>query len=192
MLTRVKKFFQNTWVFSRVLYVSFQRDDCFTWAASLSYTTLLSLVPLLASSLVLIKAFPAFQGFEDQLESFLLSHFVAGSAQAIQLYLHQFLQQALTLSAMGSFFLLITAVLLIFSMEKAFNYIWKTPSHRHGVSAFLMYWGVLTLLPMVIALGLGLAQYLNSLLIVQEATKSETLSILISYLLTWLTFVFIY
>src|SRR6185312_1826261 len=113
-------------------WLQFQHDACFTWAASLSYTMLLSLVPLLASSLVLIKGIPAFKSLEGQLEQFLLSHFVAGSAQAIQAYLHQFLQQALTLSAMGSLFLLMTSVLLIFSMEKAFNHIWKTPSHRRG------------------------------------------------------------
>ncbi len=190
MLAWIKKIFQLCWVFSQRFLAQLDRDACFVWAASLSYTTLLSLIPLLASSLALIKAFPAFKHFEGQLEAFLVDHFVAGSVETIQVYLHQFLQQALTLSMVGSAFLLITAVLLIFSMEKAFNHIWRTRSHRRGVAAFLMYWGILTLLPVLIALGLALVKYITSFTLWE--TVYTTFSVIISFGLTGLAFVFLY
>lgn len=177
--------------------MQFQHDACFVWAASLSYTSLLSLVPLIASSLVIIKAFPAFKSFEGQIEQFLVNHFVAGSAETIQTYLHEFLQKALTLSAMSSLILLGTAVLLIFSMEKAFNHIWKTQSHRRGISAFLMYWGILTLLPVLVGGGLALVNYITSFSIFRSATEQPQaffsyFSSSISYGFTWLAFLFLY
>lgn len=193
MLARIKNFFQFSWIVWQTFWMQFRQDACFVWAASLSYTTLLSLVPLLASSLVMLKAFPAFKNFEGQIEQFLVNHFLAGSAEAIQIYLHQFLQKALTLSAMSSLILLVTAVLLIFSMEKAFNHIWKTRSHRRGVSAFLMYWGILTLLPVLIGLGLALVKYIAQLPILQIVEPPHLLfSSFISYSFTWFAFVFLY
>lgn len=194
MLARIKKFFLLFLVIFRAFCAQFHHDHCFVWAASLSYTTLLSLVPLLASSLVLIKAFPAFKSFEGQIEQFLMNHFLAGSAAAIQSYLHQFLQKALSLSAMSSLALFVTAVLLIFSMEKAFNHIWKTHSHRRGVTAFLMYWGILTLLPILIGLGLALVKYITALPMLRTFSEGPHLifSSCISYVLTWFAFVFLY
>jgi membrane protein len=196
MLSRLKKFFQLPVWFLKNLWRQFNQDNCFVLAASLSYTTLLALIPLLATSLIFIKAFPAFQNLEGQLENFVLSHFVAGSAELIQAHIHQFLEQTLKLSALGSLFLLVTSVLLIFTMEKTFNHIWKTTVHRKGVPTFFMYWGILTLLPVFIALGLAIINYIVNWSLMIELTKfvffKTLLSNLVGYFLTIIVFFFLY
>ena len=62
----------------------FKEDRCFAEAASLSYTSLLSLVPLLAVVFGIASAFPVFDQWSEQLQDFVYRNLVpdAGSQLA--------------------------------------------------------------------------------------------------------------
>ena len=62
--------------FLRFLARRFDEDRCVQIASSLTYTTLLSLVPLFVIALTVISAFPAFSGLITQLKIFLLTTMV--------------------------------------------------------------------------------------------------------------------
>src|SRR5262249_46760885 len=152
-LHSITRFLQLTWH-------RFQNDGCASRAAALAFTTLLSLVPLLTVSFSVLTAFPVFQVFATKIQTFIIGNFVATSAETIQQHLQNIVQQTSKLSAIGMFFLLVTSVLMVFNMEQAFNAIWRVTKQRSFVSAFLMYWAVLTLTPVLIGIGLVLSTYL--------------------------------
>jgi membrane protein len=100
-------------------------------AGSLTFTTVLSVVPFLAVSLALFTRFPVFMRFEQALEEHLLKSLLpADIARTVLRYLHQFAANANGLTLMGSLFLLSAAVALMLTVENAFNQIWNVKRNR--------------------------------------------------------------
>lgn len=184
------------WKFLYLIFVRFRADGCPTRAAALAFTTLLSIVPLLTVSFTVLTAFPVFQELAFRIQTFVINNFVAASAEVVQAHLQAFMQQTSKLSAIGMLFFLITAVLMVFNMEQAFNAIWRAAKQRSFVSAFLMYWAVLTLAPILIGIGIAITTYFVSLPWISAAAKLLGLQklILIStpYLFTLIAFTLLY
>ena len=100
-------------------------------AGSLTFTTLLALVPLVAVGFALFARFPLFSRFEAALEEHLLKSLLpADIARTVLKYLHQFAANAGELTWVGSLFLLVTALALLLTVESAFNRIWSVKRSR--------------------------------------------------------------
>ena len=94
------------------------KDDASPQAASsLTYTTLLSLVPLLAIAFAIFAAFPAFEGARKQLEVALFTNLVPGIGGEIQGHLTGFLDNAGQLGTVGVVGLGLSALLLLSTIE---------------------------------------------------------------------------
>lgn len=139
-------------ILTKAIWQKFCSEGHFGKAASLAYTTLFSLVPLLAVSFAIFAAFPVFNDISAKVQQLIFDNFIATSAQTVHDYLFSFISQTAHLSVIGMVFLLVTAVLLVFSMESVFNDIWKVSARRHGGAAFLLYWGIITLIPIFVAM----------------------------------------
>jgi membrane protein len=134
----------------------FRADASLQAASSLTYTTLLSLVPLLAIAFAVFAAFPAFKGAREQLEIALFTNLVPGIGGEIQGHLTGFLDNAGQLGTVGVVGLGLSAVLLLSTIEATFNRIWRVERPRPLVVRFLLYWGALTLGPLLIGAGITL------------------------------------
>lgn len=149
--------------FLRFLARRFGEDRCIQIAASLTYTTLLSLVPLVVIALMVMSAFPAFTDLMTQLKIFLLTNMVPEAAgKIITVYMHQFSEKAMRLTAAGIAALGVTALMLMLTIEHAFNLIWRVRTPRPLLQRILTYWAVLTLGPLSIGASLSLTSYLVS------------------------------
>jgi membrane protein len=135
----------------------FRQDRCFEEAASLGYTSLLAIVPLLAVVFGVASAFPVFDRWAGELQAFIFENFIPASGEQIQVYISGFLDSASRLTLPGTFFLIITALLLMMRIEKAFNRIWRVPVARSIVNRVVMYWAVLTLGPMALGVATALS-----------------------------------
>jgi membrane protein len=124
--------------------------------------SLFALVPLLTVLYTMASAIPAFQGLELQIQTFLFEHLMPDTSSEIEAYLGDFSRQAKNLTGPGIIFLVITAILMLRNIEKAFNLIWRARENRSTVSSFLLYWAVLSLAPIAIGLALGISTYLAS------------------------------
>lgn len=170
----------------------FKEDRCFEEAASLSYASLLALVPLLAVVFGVASAFPVFDRWGGELQSFVFSNFIPASGEQVQQYIGGFLEGAGRLTLPGTVFLILTALLLMMRIEKALNRIWRVPTARSLLNRIIMYWAVLTLGP----LALGAATALS----VQPAFEALGLTVsaegpmrsLGIFALTWLAFTLTY
>ena len=142
----------------------FKEDRCGQFAASLTYTTLLALVPIVTIALTVLSAFPVFADLMTQLKVFILGNFVPTSAgKIISVYMQQFSQKAAHLTALGIGLLAVTAFMLMLTIDHAFDVIWRVRRKRPLLRRFLIYWAALTLGPLLIGVSLSLTSYLVSL-----------------------------
>ncbi len=151
---------RRIWRFAWRLYERFNRDDALMRAAALSYTTLLSLVPLLAIGLAVLAAFPAFEGARSQMQSALVGNLVPEVGQQVRQSIDGFISNAGNLTAIGIVGLVVTAVLLLYSIEDAMNRIFCAHKIRTHMSRLLVYWTVLTLGPLLLAASLTVSDWL--------------------------------
>ena len=131
--------------FARYLLKRFTDDRCFESAGSLSYTSILAIVPIAAVVFAVLTAFPIFNQWTTQLTDFVFTNFVPGVAVNLENNLREFASSARTLPATGIVALLVTVGLTMWSVEQAFNRIWRVPSPKPKLIRFIVYWGMLTL-----------------------------------------------
>ncbi|SHG72602.1 YihY family inner membrane protein [Pollutimonas bauzanensis] len=119
-------------------------------AASLTFTTVLGIVPLLAVVLSLFTAFPLFADFRVALEGFLTTSLMPPAvSENVMFYLNQFAAKASGLTAIGSLFLIVTSALLIMTIDEAFNDIWQVERQRPLRQRMLVYWAIISLGPIL-------------------------------------------
>jgi len=129
-------------------------------AASLTFTTLLSIVPLLAVSFALFTRFPMFSRFEPALEAHLLKSLLpADITRTVLKALHQFAANASDLSWVGSLFLLATAMAMLLTVENAFNRIWSVRRNRPLLRRLGLYLLVLAVGPPALGVSLWATSY---------------------------------
>ncbi len=134
----------------RCVLQRFSLDRCLSRAAELTFTTLLALVPLMMVGLLIFTAFPKFAILGDKAQDFIFAHFVPSTGQVIQSQLNSWVQKTIQLSWLGILSLLTTAIFVLFSIESAFNAIWRIKKSRHFIEGFFLYWGILTLAPLLL------------------------------------------
>lgn len=157
----MQKYAKELWRFMRFIAERFMDDRCAQIAASLTFTTLLSLVPLITIALTVFAAFPVFADYSSQLKVFLLSNMMPETGgRMITHYMEQFTESAGRLTAVGIIFLGVTAMLLIQTIDNAFNTIWRVSRPRTVVLRILIYWAVLTLAPLLVGVSLSLTSWL--------------------------------
>jgi membrane protein len=152
----------------RYVAAEFNADRCGQAAAALAYTTILTLVPLLTVVFVTLAAFPAFQEWNGQIERFVFDNFVPALGGTIRNYMSEFARAASGLRAVGLAVLLVTVLLLIWSIEDVFNTIWRAPPRRRLLQRFMLYWSALTLGTLLVGTGLAVSSYVVSLPFVTE------------------------
>lgn len=132
-------------------------------AGSLTFTTALALVPLLAVALSIFTTFPMFGEFRAALEKDLLRELLPEqyAAQLLR-YLNNFAAKATQLTAYGLVFLAATAMLMIHTVERALNELWLVQQQRPWAQRVVIYWTLITLGPILIGASLAATSYLLS------------------------------
>ncbi len=146
----------------RMLWRRFYDDRCMQTASSLTFTTLLALVPIITVTLTLISAFPVFGEMMGQLERFLVENVLPESARTLVSYTQQFTENAARLTAVGLFFLFVTSIIVLMTIDHAFNEIWRVPRARNAMQRFFVYGTLLTVGPVLIGASLSLTSWVVS------------------------------
>lgn len=127
-------------------------------AASLSFISLLALVPLLTVVLATLTSFPIFAQIREAVQLVLLENLLPqGFANTIFRYLNQFVAKARTLSVLGVVFLMVTATVMMLTLDRTLNLIWRVEKPRPLMHRVSIYWVALLLGPILIGAGAWLA-----------------------------------
>ena len=130
-------------------------------AGSLTFTTMLAIVPLATVAFALFTAFPIFASFQVSLQDFLADHLMPAQINnQIFNWLNEFASKAKGLTTMGMIFLFLTSVMTMMTVESAFNVIWRVRKPRPFAQRVLVYWAILTLSPLLIGFSLSISSYL--------------------------------
>ncbi len=160
-------------VWRRVRYVvvtvvrQFVQDGCLQSAAALTFTTMFAIVPLMTVTYSALSILPSFADVGSTIEGFVFDNFVPASGTVVRDYLTEFSEKSRNLTILGGVLLVVTAVLLIVNIERAFNQIWRAQAQR-GLQRMLSYWSVLTIGPPAVAATLSITTYLASLPLLDE------------------------
>ena len=155
------------------------RQRCTQVASSLTFTTLLSLVPLTAVVFGLFAAFPIFQQMQGDIQQFIFQNFVPTAGETVQRYVEEFASHASKLTLVGVGALVFTAVMLMYTIDSAFNAIWGIEESRPLVQGFLLYWAVLSLGPFLLGASLAVSSYIISLPFLADAAAAFGLKALL-------------
>lgn len=150
----------------------FLRHEAPRHAAALTYTSLLSLVPLMTVALAIFSAFPVSDRLFQRVQDFVFQNFVPTFGELLQRHLAEFIDKASHLTGPGAVFLLVVALLMMANIDRALNMIWEVRRTRSPAGQFLIYWAVLSLGPVLIGLSVLVTSYVISLPILSEATST--------------------
>jgi membrane protein len=181
-------------VVSNLISHSFQRFNdtgCSYRAAALSFTTLLSLIPLMTLGFSILAKYHRFKKISLQIQDFIFSNFLASSGKNIQVYLNNFVAQANQLSLLSLLFLIITATMMMFTLEQTLNSIWKTDKRRHWTLTALLYWTALLFIPILV----GFTLFLSSHFIIplmKAGVIYKPLLLMLPFFLSIFSFTFLY
>jgi membrane protein len=148
--------------FARMAWRRFNEERCLQIASSLTFTALLAIVPIITVALTLISAFPVFRDLMLHIQQFLVQNMLPESAESIAVYAGQFTENAAKLTAVGVLFLFVTAMIVLQTIDRALNQIWRVPRPRTAVQRAFIYWALLTVGPLMIGASLSLTSWLVS------------------------------
>lgn len=180
--------------FRRFMWQRFIDDKCFETAGALSYTTLVSLVPLLVAVLAMFSAFPVFEEGRDKLIDFVFT-FVPAAAETVKNALLAFAANASKLTGISVLVMLFSAVSMMISIEDRLNRIWRVHTPRGWGSRILLYWAAISLGPILVVGGLVASSYVTALPMLKSMTGmgigSQLLRIL-PFSVTFITLILLY
>lgn len=144
----------------RTLRQRFREDRLGVTAGSLTFTTMISLVPLATVTFAIFTAFPMFASFRKALEVYFLQNLVPDAiAKPVLQQLTLFASKANRVGAVGLVVLVFTAIALLLTIDRSLNAIWRVRQPRPLAQRVLVYWATATLAPLVLGVSLSLTSY---------------------------------
>lgn len=141
----------------------FVGERCAQAAAALSFSTLLSLVPMIAIAVAIIVRLPFAEGLSKALEQFLLANLLPDRAGSIIVkYVGEFTRKTEHLTLIGVLALIATALVQMLTIEHTFNAIWEVRENRPLLRRIAMHMLALLLGPLLFGGSLVLTTFLAS------------------------------
>jgi membrane protein len=174
----------------------FHEERVFQTAGSLTYTSLLSLVPLLTVALAVATAFPVFEQVVAALHKFIVTNMLpeSRSVHTLMDQFNVFARNAGRLTAIGLAGFLVIAVMLMLTIDNAMNRIFRVHRGRSLVQNIAMYWTVLTLGPLLIGGSLSLTSFaiVSSFGLLNLDGVAERVVKQLPFVLTWAALALLY
>ena len=141
----------------------FNKDHLGLTASSLTFTTIISIVPLFTVALAIFSVFPMFAKMQTGLEQLLVDSLIPDNiARQVLSYLGQFASKANKIGWVGAAAFLVSALMLILTIDGKLNDIWRVRTTRHLARRIIVYWTLLTLGPLLLAMSLSISSYVMS------------------------------
>jgi membrane protein len=175
----------------------FWRDECPQRAASLSYTTLLSLVPSLAVAFAMLKAFGGLTPLQEKVESLIYTHLVTTSSLQAAEYIQRFTERvhAGAIGTVGLLAFIVTAVSLLNTVAGAFNRVWGVEDRRSWKDRFLTFFALTILGPILFGASISITGTIRQSIAWNWSPLpgfGPVFTFLVPFLLTWAGFLLLY
>jgi membrane protein len=132
-------------------------------AASLTYTTLLALVPLLAIGFAVFSRFPVFEELAQSAQTYFLEILTPAAGEGFRQHVVAFVAEARHLTQIGLLILFVSALLTLNTIDNALNDIWQVTRVRRVWTTMLAYITILFIGPLLLGLSISISTYITSL-----------------------------
>lgn len=149
----------------------FIADRCLLHASALTYTSLLSIVPLLALVFSVLKGLHAQHG----LEPLLLSRLALEPETASWLITYIDNTNVTTLGTLGAVGLLMTAISVLGAIENSFNHIWRVPAGRPWWRKATDYLSTVLLTPFMLLAAVGITSFLQQQVLLRSLLENQVI-----------------
>jgi membrane protein len=174
----------------------FVADHCLLRASALTYTTLLSIVPLLALMFSLLKGL----GVQDLLEPLILDRIAVGSEKIVSQIIEYINNTNFgQLGTLGLVALIFSVLALLSNIEESFNHVWGVTETRSLLRRFADYFSVVIFGPILLLAAVSMTATLQTERVLQwlvdRALFGQVVLFLFSvlpYLAMWAAFTFLY
>ncbi len=175
----------------RFFLTTFIDKELTLFAASLSFYTIFTMIPLLLIMMTLLTSLPSFSEYYLKIQEFIFSNLMPVNSEIVMNQINSFLQNASQMSMMGFVMILVASLLFFQNFEYIANKIFHAKK-RSLWESITTYWTLITLAP----IGLGLSFYITSKVASMMAQNSFTSSLnilpLVPYLIVWILFFLIF
>ena len=165
-------------------------------SASLAYTTILAIVPMLSILTIFISKLSRFINLREAIQAWITSTLIPGGlSDTISRYLTSFSSHSKGLTLFGIGGLLLSAILTLMTIERAFNQVWQVKQQRPFLIRMLMYILVTALGPVLLGLSIYLTSYVITFshdLNVGFNYHTKIIDVLVPFVLTMFPFVVLY
>ena len=147
-------------------------------ATALTFASLLTMVPLLVIAFQVFRMLGGQEWFFETVRPFILDLLAPGTGPKVAEKLQEVIENAgsATLGGVGVL-VLVLAVYSIFSgVESTINVIWGTKSRAGSLQRLPLYWGLVTIVPVLVLGSLAITTYLQALPFVSETVQAVDVS----------------
>jgi len=169
----------------------FYDPDITYYAASLSFYTILTLIPLLLISFSIMVQLPNFSEQYEKVKIFIFANIIPASQGTIANYIDTFLANTSKLSYLGFSFILFASIMFFQNYEYIVSKIFKT-KQKGFWSALTTYWTLITLGPMALVASIYLSIRIQQLLDATTYTSKIDFLAIFPYLIIWILFFITY
>jgi len=168
------------------------RDHCAQIAASLTYTSLLAFVPFLVVGFAILREFPLFPELLNSLQTAILQVFTPNAGEGVKQYIQSIVNKGTKLPVLSLFVLVITAVMMLYTIDDTLNRIWRVDYKRRTLFSFAVYLIVVLSGPLLLGSSLAITTYLIS----QSFTMGDSIEVnwlsSVPWLVTFMAFSSLY
>ncbi len=163
-----------------------ETDRVFLKASALSYTFVLSLIPLTTVLFSLYSKFGQFKEFEKDINSILLKLFMPQYVSRIQSLINSLINKSSSMGIIGIIGLVVFSVLLLETVDDSLHEIWRVKRKTPRYIKYISYWAFITLAPLMIALSLYLSSKFRQTTMGREILTSIIFTSFIKIALPWI------
>ncbi|WP_024953646.1 YihY family inner membrane protein [Sulfurospirillum arcachonense] len=157
------------------------------YASSLSFHTILSLIPILLISFSIFTKLPSFKEYYAKIQHFIFNSLMPAQQDAITPYINKFLENTGSMGSTGLIFVLYVSIMFFLDYEKIISKIFKAQK-RTLWESLSTYWTMLTMMPLGLALSFYLSSLVSGFLSSNEVTSSINFLPFLPYLIIWFLF----
>jgi len=161
------------------------------FAASLSFYTIFSFIPLLLITMTIMTSLDSFALYYKRIEQFIFANLMPVNSQIVIEYLNGFLQNSVEMSKMSLLMLFISSLFFFKNYEFIANRMFHAPQRNFfgSVGVYLM---MLFITPISLGSAFFITSYIASLMATNTLTQSINILPLIPYLIIWVLFFILY
>ena len=187
MRSRRAALFKNIKFFAH----TFADKELTLFAASLSFYTIFSLIPLLLIFLTLLTTLPDFAQSYESIKEFIFSNLLPVNSEVIIGHIDGFLLNATNIGMLGLGMILLSSLLFFNNFEHIANKIFRADA-RSFFSQMLLYLAVLLLTPVMLGASFYISGYIATLIASNRVTEDINILPLVPYVLNWVFFFLLY